>query len=488
MTLSADEKTMTCVLDTVPPNHQLHFNLGHKQKLQYRKTDKEELAVLNEVHLFIPADNTTQAGTYALSLDKIQKIEVIVHDKKRTTDSYVIGAIGYTLGAAALVGIIVAATKSSCPFVSAYDGKEFNLQGEIYGGAIYPQLARHDYLPLKMAPLADGTLQLKITNELQERQYTDIAELIVIEHDKNTKALSDENGNFYSVSDKQTPLTARLNSGRDVLSAVNKAGDNEICYMEDSTNVDSKNELLLSFNNPGHASKGKLILTLKNSYWLDLLYGELAKGFGTYYASYIKKQRNKTPEQLLKWVKEQQIPLSISVKSKTGWQDAAHITTIGPLASRQIVVPLDINKNSDEIVEIKLAAGFMFWEIDHAAIDFSEDKTFSVQRLMPQKATDEKGNSVLAQLLKEDGIYLEQPEIGNAATIVYVPATEGHPSKTKTYLLHAKGYYEHIRNFKNKPDINFLNRFTKPNAFPVYGMQLYQKLKKENLRLMASAN
>ena len=52
--------------------------------------------------------------------------------------------------------------------------------------------------------------------------------------------------------------------------------------------------VVMKFNKPAGVSKGKLLLTLKNSYWLDLLYGELAKGFGTYYASYMKEQKNQT--------------------------------------------------------------------------------------------------------------------------------------------------------------------------------------------------
>ena len=120
------------------------------------------MQVLSEVHFYIHPDNTAVLGQYTLALDKVKLIEVIEKDKARTTSSYVIGAIGYTLGAVAVVAIIIAATKSSCPFVSAYDGDNFWLQGEIYGGAIYPQLARHDYLPLKMPPLKDGSLQVKL--------------------------------------------------------------------------------------------------------------------------------------------------------------------------------------------------------------------------------------------------------------------------------------------------------------------------------------
>ena len=68
-------------------------------------------------------------------------------------------------------------------------------------------------------------------------------------------------------------------------------------------------------------------------------------------------------------------------------------------------------------MEIKLSTGFMFWEIDYAAMDFSEGDSFTMQKLSPSSATDEVDKNVLAQLQKEDGLYLEQPEIGNIATV-----------------------------------------------------------------------
>lgn len=486
ITLSSDQKSLSCLLDTVSYLHKLHFNLGRKRKMQYRKQIMEENQVLNEVHLFIPPDTAITSGSYTLALDKVQKIEVIEKDRKRTTNSYVIGAIGYTLGSIAVIGIIVAATKSSCPFVSAYDGNEFSLQGEIYGGSIYPQLARHDYMPLKMAPRSDGTLQVKISNELQERQYTDMANLWVISHDKDTKVLSDEKGNLYSITEPRLPVSARLNDNKDVLKSVKKAGDYELLYMDDSSRSDASNEVVMKFDKPAGISKAKLLLTLKNSYWLDLLYGELAKGFGTYYASYMNEQKTKPAAELLKWVKEQQIPLEVSVRTNKGWQRVTDITTIGPLATREIVVPVELPANDEAITEIKLSAGFMFWEIDYAAIDFSDNNNFSVEKLSPKKATDEKRKNVLSKLINEDGQYLDQPEIGNTATIIYKPESYSPLSKAYTYILHTKGYYEHIRDFKNKPDAGFLGQFRQPNAFPVYGMNLYKKVSAESLQSLAA--
>jgi hypothetical protein len=485
--LSNDKKSLTCNLENLPASHQFHLIKGRRGKMQYRKNEVDELTVLNEVHFYIQHDNTAISGEYTLPLSKVEKIEIIEKDKGRTTGSYIVGAVGYTFGAIAVAAIIVAATKSSCPFVSAYDGDNFSLQGEIYGGAIYPQLARHDYIPLKMQPLADGSLQVKISNELHEHQYTDIAELWVITHDKGSRVLSDEKGNLFTVAAPQLPINASLNAHTDVTAALQKSGDNALLYMDD-TSAHVTNEVVMQFNKPATAKKAKLMLSLKNSYFLDLLYGELTKGFGNYYPSYIKQQEKRPAAELIQWTKDQQVPLEVAVKTNNGWKTITGITTIGPLATRNIVVPIDIPESAGPFTEIRLSSGFMFWEIDYAAIDYSAENSFTVQKIMPAKATDELGKNILSDLQKEDAVYLAQPNIGNTATIIYSAAPLNDLSKTRTYILHTKGYYEHIRDFKNPPDLKFLEQFKKPGAFPLFGMQLYKKITAENMKALANSN
>lgn len=49
--------------------------------------------MLNEVHFYITPDTVPKFGKYTLDLNKVQKIEVIEKDKKRTTGSYVLGGL-----------------------------------------------------------------------------------------------------------------------------------------------------------------------------------------------------------------------------------------------------------------------------------------------------------------------------------------------------------------------------------------------------------
>ena len=483
LSLSDDQRTLNAILDTLPPNHKLYLTYGRKGKMLYKKNGLDE-GVLTEVHIFISKDTSLQPGNYSLSLGKVQKIEIVEKDKQRTTGSYVIGAIGYTMGAFAVAAIIIAATKSSCPFVSAYTDNEFALQGEIYGGAIYPQLARDDYMPLRMQPTVNGTLQVKISNELQERQYTDFADLLIVTHDKNSKVLADEKGNLYEIRQPQNPIKAWTGNQADALAPLLHANDNRLLHFDDTLASDAGNYVITQFNKPVNVQKAKLVLSLKNSYWLDYLYGEMAKGFGSYYNTYIKTQHKTPVAKLIKWIKEQKLSLEISMKTKDGWQKITDITTIGPLATREIVVPLDLSHIDNESVEIKLSSGFMFWEIDYAAIDYSSDKNFEVETVSPSVATDEAGKNVLPQLEKKDGIYLEQPVPGNMVTIQYKCKPQAG-NTNRSYILHTRGYYEPVRDFKGSPNISFLNQFKQPNAFPAFSLQLYKKFRTTSMQSLA---
>jgi len=472
--LSKDRQSLTCSLQALPKEHTLHLHNGRGGTMRF-KIAKPEAAVVNEVHLYIPWDSTAVAGkSYSLSLNRVMKIEVLEKDKGRTTLSYVLGGLAITGGAILVAGIIVVATKSSCPFVSAYDGNNMVLQGEIYGGAIYPQLARNDYMELKMAPAPNGNLQLQISNELKEKQYTDLAELMVVTHNKDVRIMVDENGKLYSVARPVLPDAATVGN-KDVLPLLSNQKDDQYYSFDDTLTRNGINQLRLTFNKPVGSKKAKLVLRLKNSYWLDVTYGKMTMGFGRYYNDFIKQQYNKPVADLKQWVKKQELPLHIELNTNTGWQSAADITTFGPLANRETVIPLDLANVKGNSIDLQLSTGFMFWDIDYAAIDFSDDANYQVSTLRPLKATDETGKDVTQLITNADGKYMGQLVPGNAAVIEYKFKPQADINKTQTYFLHARGYYEHVRDYKGGLDLPFLGQFKKRDGLSAFSMKLYKE-------------
>lgn len=451
----------------------VHLSKGFKGQMRYDKKIPETL-VTNEVHLYSAAKTAVIEGEpMLLSLDSLLRIEILEHDKGRTTGSYIGGGILIGLSVIAFAAIIVAATKSSCPFVSGFDGEMHSLQGELFGGAIYPQLARNDYIPLRLGKTKEGNYEVIISNELKEKQFTDLADLWVIHHDKSIRVIADESGNLYSISNPETPVSAKMTNQPDPLPMIAECNDNRVFYFSDTSSKDGVNELKVQFKNQPGRKKAKLILRLKNSYFLDYLYGDMASNLGKHYASYMKKQEKRPAAELKKWVNEQKIPLEVSVKKENTWQSQALLTTIGPLEFREVVVPLDLTNTANEFIELSFKTGFMFWEIDAIAIDYTEGENYYIEKIKPLSAIDEKGNDVMKTLLQADNIYLEQPEIGNMATMVYKPDPT-KKSEARSFILHTRGYYKHLRDFKGKANIKFLKQFKKPNAFAKYGIEKYK--------------
>ncbi len=474
--LSVDNGKMiiTSLLDTVPSTHQAYIMPNKRQTYKIQKA-----GILNEVHIFVPSNVTLdKSKAIQLGMGDIDKIEIIQKDGSRTTSSYILGGLAYTLGALTIISIIILATKSSCPFVSTHDGERYNLQGEIFGGAIYPSLQREDFIPLQVKAV-NGDYMVKISNELQERQYTDYANLLIVDHDKDVRVLSDLDGKLFSVANPQSPIAASVNQKTEVLKQVNKM-DNKSCLFDDETTNDNINALYLTFDNASHSSSGKLVLNLKNSYWTDYLYGEFTKHFGSYYEKWIKQQKKRPAEDLNKWTNEQNIPLSISVKVGNEWKEIRKIKAIGPLLNRQIVVPVPLGKN--EKVEIRLSTGFMFWEVDYAGLDISSDKNFLVQEVKPYEAADGNGVNVMPGLQHDDHKFLSQPKIGNLAIMKYKsPVLKD--GMQRTVILHTSGYYEHVRNYTGKPDVTFLKGFAEPGAFQAFSKKKYFELRNAQLNV-----
>ncbi|NNK11559.1 MAG: hypothetical protein HKP08_09475, partial [Flavobacteriaceae bacterium] len=171
-----------------------------KPKRSYRYKRKESNPS-NEVHIFLKDGTPLSLGATAISFDQIDQIGVVNLDG--TTS--VVNAALTTIGAFALILVIVALTKSSCPFVYADTGDGLVFAGELYPGNIIKNAQKTDYLPLPSLQEKNGALHLQITNELLEVQHTDLAQLVIVKHHKETSALLDKYGKVMLFKDLKSP-------------------------------------------------------------------------------------------------------------------------------------------------------------------------------------------------------------------------------------------------------------------------------------------
>ncbi|MEO7312778.1 MAG: hypothetical protein ABIX01_20510 [Chitinophagaceae bacterium] len=100
--VDSHQNTLTGTLEALPAEHRLHLVNGRKGKMRYREFAKMDIRVLEEVHLYVPGDTDAGIGPYTISMDKIAKIEVVEKDRARTTSSWLLGGLGYSLACFAI--------------------------------------------------------------------------------------------------------------------------------------------------------------------------------------------------------------------------------------------------------------------------------------------------------------------------------------------------------------------------------------------------
>ena len=459
--------------------------LSFQQAGRYHIHDAQ--TVLNLVHLYISSAPAGADGQVRIPIGTIQRLDIVERDSGRSVASYALGAVGVTVGVLVLVAIIAALTKSSCPFVYASDGQQYQFVGEAYSGAVFAPAERDDYLPLPAsAPNARGEYLVKISNELKERQYTNLAELWVAQHDTATQVLLDRQGRPHTLRHLQPARQATSDAGIDRTAQLQGIDQNVFAF-NDASPGDAPGRLTLSFARPAGAQRGKLVLHARNSLWLDYLYGKFIEQFGTYYPTWAARQHDPATADNVHWAREQHIPLRVSCHTATGWRLADYVPPVGPLAARDVVVPLEFGPGRGP-VQVQLETGFMFWEIDYAALDCSADLPVQLDRCSLQQARNERGADERAALLADDAAYLRQPYPGTEVSLRYQPHLPAPAAgQRRTVFLHTKGYYEHIREFKGLPNVVSLYGFRRPGRFVEFSKETYQQLARPEPALALTA-
>lgn len=419
----------------------------------------------NEVHIYISNAQEKERDLVLIPFGSIERLDIYDNQVGATIASYVFLGLGIGAGVAGIVMIVVALLKTSCPFVYMLNGDEYKFNGEIFAGAIDPNLERDDYMPLPNFKAQNGIFELKITNELKERQYTDIAELFCIEHAKDVQVLMDSYGKFYSIKNPSAPISATTNKGSDLLSFVTKLDSISYMFTDEMSDNQDFSDISFKFQNNIKSKEGKLVLNLKNTLWMDYIFERFCAQFGDKYNSFAALQRNKSAKEKTAWAKAQGMLLEVQIKTKAGWKTVDNINMVGPLASRSIIVPIDLTGHSEDNIEIRLKSGYHFWEVDYAAMDYTENENLKIKPLELTKAEDENGVDLKSTILKSDGIYLEQLYIGAQAFFTFKEAPLSNSNNMTSLFLHTRGYYQYIRNYTGKPNISELKKFKNPGSF-----------------------
>ena len=381
------------------------------------------------------------------------------------------GAVLITKGLVALVGKVTALSiKESCPFIYSWDGEQWVFDAEPYGGATTKGLERADFSELESLVAVDGEYRLRITNEVNETQYTNLLELWAVHHPSGTRVVADEFGALYTVREPVSVSSAVDASGKDLLPWF-EATDDRV-WEHDAVRTatgDLRQDLILTFPKPEGATEARLIANVATGAWGSHMIREFYEMRGTGLEAFYEAidTSPQAREDLFFWnLREELYTLQLRVEEPTGWEVRGLLPGGGPFISEDRVVPLDISRVEGDEVRIRIRPPVGFWGLNSFQMDFGTDEPVQIEKLALTMARTSDGEDVLASLRAVDDAYYAMPETGNSAELSF-PAVEVPEGMEQTFILSTQGYYRlHLR-ADQEPDVTAIREIETVPGAPV---------------------
>jgi hypothetical protein len=403
---------------------------------------------------------------YTVAMNDVQRLWV----ERRGVSA--VRTIGLTVGiAAAAFGTLVAivlATKQSCPFVYSWDGSQYVFDAEPYGGAITRGLERDDYSELEHLREQNGRYRLRITNEVDETQYTNLMELWVVDHARGSRVVSDENGMLRSYTQIQELSAARDGEGNDLLLWL-EAKDRKIWEPDTvaGANGSLREEVVLTFPKPQGATQVNLIANAATGLWGSYMIKKMVELHGRDTAAWLASL-DKDPaglQAIHAWgEREGTYRLPIEVEEATGWVVRGALPNGGPLLAEDRAIPLDISHVRGTQLRIRMQPPVGYWAFNSFAAAYGSGQAVNVNRVAADSARTSEGKDILPDLAAADDRYYPMPNDTDQAEIVFRAPTR-KAGQDRTVFLHSRGWYQlHLRD-NGAPDlVTFSKILTVPGA------------------------
>lgn len=443
-------------------------------------------SLLSEVHLYVNKRKSelTNSAELQTPLNDIYRVDIYEFDKKRTTSSTILSIVGI----AAVVGLIAIIATSSgsssssgsdtatcgCPQVYVEQKGDFTFQNGIFSGAVYSNLERMDYLPLNTIQPGDPFIRLRVAGHNEEVQYLNYVQLVGVYHQPGTSILADREGKLFVAKDPQSCYLAKSQDEQDLKDILNTADGNSFAF----NTIEGKeyySNAYLTFKKPKESKTAKLIIRAKNSSWSARVNEEYTLLFGEDYYRYRKYQEKTSNKKMEALLLKQGLPIKVYVETGGKWQYAGYFPLNGTEGYREMIMGINLDGNSDEHIRVKLETVFNFWELDYAAIDYSDDASFQPVLLDPVSARHNQMGDQQSVLAIKDKKYVELKYNENIEL-------EFQPLKPKdgsmiSYLLASSGYYHQEKNYPVKANISRLKAFKQAGEFDRFSREKYIEVK-----------
>ncbi len=475
--ISIKNDTIEADITPLSKDHLKYLEPKINQPNPVKKIDKS--IVFAEVHLYI-LEAKNEIDKLKLPLVSINRIDVYELDESATKSNRIISIIGVTLAGLFVILAGTIAVACNCPQIYINNNGQYQFNGGMYSGAVYTSLERTDYMPLGSLQPTDDLLKLRIGNMPDEEQFINSVQLLKVNHNTNTKVLVDRHGRIFSLKDPESPTAAILNEGSNAKEALLKVDQNYYSFNNAPANNNFGN-VILTFKKPVGEGKVKLIINGKNSNWSGFIYNEFNDLFGTGINNWRKKQDNANPQLMEQWQKDQALPMMVYVKNGSDWKYADYFSLVGNTASRDMIMELDLGDSKDDNIQVKLETVFRFWDLDYAAVDFTENEIQSSLYLNPVKAEKTGSTNEINNLLTNDKQYTHLKGTETVSLEFEQPAL--NKNVATSYFLVGNGYYHSLKQYEGKTKALELLEFKNKGAFNAFSKDKYNAINNELVKL-----
>ncbi len=423
----------------------------------------------NQLHIYVEAFEFD--GKFAkVNMNEIKELKILDKNKGLSTLINVGIASASAIGSLTVFLIIAC----GCPHNYTFDGDKYQYNNSLFTGATAPNLERHDYKTLPDYRPEKTNYSMLVKNEENESQFTNLMELIVVNHPENVSIVLDKQGNIYTLLKRESPLNIIDDLGNDLSSFTNYVDDNPYTFDQLSEDYFSHIYSTFKVNNTKNA---KIIIRSKNSSWGGLVYHSFAELMGKNYKKWVKHNLKRTQKEVQEDLAEAGIPLMVEVKKSGEWVYLETIDLIGEVNYNEVAISVPSHFLSDTTVTFRITSGYKFWELDAVQMDFSEPQKIHVQNLKPKSAF---GNQDFTNAISFDDVdYMKHLNTGDTTLIIFenLPKSE----ESRSLFLHSKGYYQSKNQYFGPTNWQAIVAMKQKGGFSLFSKELFEVYKNISL-------
>jgi hypothetical protein len=343
--------------------------------------------------------------------------------------------VGYSLAAASQehgLDVHRILKGGSCPYVYAWDGDHYVLQGEVFGTAFGKALETHTACMLPAAAVGNKKVLVRVANERPETHFLNAVHLFGYRRPAGSTVVLDNEHHAWPVIHPRVPLHCPPElENRDGKVLTSDAGNTR-------PGGGHRDVVYLTLPSPGDGHTGSLVVHAINSHLdnavFDMVFGYLGKE-SLRFIDRVEHDPQLVGE-LGEWIHD--CSLTVEVWRGGTWVFEGEITPEANVTSFTRVVRVHTEAGDEDSLRIRLSSLADLWSLDAVELDWTPAEQLTPHPMRMLSAIHSSTGSVVEPLAARDGEYtVLVPEERIDMEFAAAPSASG---EEWVYALDAAGY------------------------------------------------